>query len=96
VICKHKSEIDLLYRKLRAIPGVRKEPRRFQPGVLITNAHQVKGLEFTAVVVWNATEKNYSDAISDRNLLYVVVSRACDRLAILCYDTPSRYLKKYF
>ncbi len=96
VICKHKSEIEKLYQKIRTIPGVRKDPRKFQPGVLITNAHQVKGLEFTSVIVWNATKKNYNDTIGDRNLLYVVVSRACDRLAILCYDTPTQYLKKCF
>jgi DNA helicase IV len=96
VICKHKSEIDQLYRKLRAIPGVRKDPRRFQPGVLITNAHQVKGLEFTSVIVWNATQKSYNESKADRNLLYVVASRACDRLAVLCYDNPSQYIQKFF
>ena len=97
VICKFKNDIAKLYSYLRDIPGVRKETQRFQPGIFLTNAHQVKGLEFTSVLVWNASAKSYHvNNPIDRNLLYVVLSRACDRLSIFCHEQPTEYLKKFF
>lgn len=97
VICKYKNELDQLYRELRHLPGVRREPQKFQPGVLIINAHQIKGLEFTAVIVWNASARAYREGNEqDRNLLYVVLSRACDRLTVLSHAEPTPYLKDFF
>lgn len=97
VVCRQKNQVNYVYQALKMIPGTRIDPQRFQPGILVTNAHQVKGLEFTAVVAWNVSAKDYRAANDqDRNLLYVVLSRACDRLAVFCHETPSSYLKDFF
>jgi len=97
IICKHKGEVEQIYKQLRSIRGVRKEPQRFQPGILIINCHQVKGLEFTSVILWNASAKSYRlNSRTDRNLLYVSLSRACDRLAVLCHEPPTPYLADCF
>nr|MBF0223424.1 ATP-binding domain-containing protein [Desulfobulbaceae bacterium] len=97
VICRKKNQVNYVYQALKTIPGTRKEPQRFQPGILVTNAHQVKGLEYTAVVAWNVSAKDYrANNPQDRNLLYVVLSRACERLAILCHEEPSAYIRKFF
>ncbi len=97
VVCKFKGEVAKLYNYLRDIRGVRKETQSFQPGILLINAHQVKGLEFTAVLAWNVSAKSYRDNNhNDRNLLYVVLSRACDRLSVLCHEKPTSYLQDFF
>jgi DNA helicase IV len=94
VVCRQKNQVNYVYESLKMVPGVRKEPQRFQPGILVTNAHQVKGLEFTAVVAWNVSAQDYrANNDQDRNLLYVVLSRACDRLAVFCHEEPSPYIK---
>ena len=95
VVCRQKNQVNYVYEALKIVPGTRKEPQRFQPGILVTNAHQVKGLEFTAVVAWNVSAHDYrASNAQDRNLLYVVLSRACDRLAIFCHEEPSSYIKE--
>lgn len=97
VICKFKNETTQLYQKLRRLPGIRKETQKFQPGVLIINAHQVKGLEFTTVIAWNVSSLAYrANSETDKNLLYVVASRACDRLFVCTHETPSPYLERFF
>ena len=53
----------------------------FSPGVIVTNVHQVKGLEFRNVLIVEATEENYnSNSEEERNLLYVAITRAEVRL----------------
>jgi len=96
VVCRQKNQVNYVYEALKMVPGTRKEPQRFQPGILVTNAHQVKGLEFTAVVAWNVSAHDYrANNAQDRNLLYVVLSRACDRLAVFCHEEPSSYIKDW-
>lgn len=49
----------------------------FSPGVIITNAAQVKGLEFRNVLLVNPTTKQYNpDSDEEQRLLYVAVTRA--------------------
>ena len=54
----------------------------FEPGILVTNAHQVKGLEFSGVILWNPTQQAYPVTDLGKNLLYVAITRASDRLAV--------------
>jgi DNA helicase-2/ATP-dependent DNA helicase PcrA len=51
----------------------------FEPGVVVTNVHQVKGLEFDGVVLVEPG----SYAARDRNLLHVAITRAADRLWVV-------------
>jgi DNA helicase IV len=84
IICRFKHEAQTVYAALNELPGVRLQTAdlSFEPGILITNAHQVKGLEFSGVILWNPTQKSYPDTDPGKNLLYVAITRASDRLAI--------------
>lgn len=68
----------------------------FSPSIVIINAHQVKGLEFTNVILWNPSDTNYRNNDEDRNLLYVAISRACKRLGIIHWNKLSRCFGELF
>ncbi len=56
----------------------------FEPGVIVSNIHQVKGLEFDAVALIEPSEKFYPGKQSEsRNMLYVGVTRAEDDLLVI-------------
>jgi len=81
VICKKKTDIKAVHRVLAGVPGLHGEGEiSFDPGVLVVNAHQVKGVEFTNVILWNPSDTDYRQTVTDRNLLYVAVTRASKRL----------------
>ncbi|MES2642149.1 MAG: UvrD-helicase domain-containing protein [Myxococcota bacterium] len=84
VLAKGKTTADQWARRLdgAAVFGVRRAARAdfsFQPGVVVSNVHQVKGLEFDGVVLIEPAE--FSE--SDKQLLHVAITRAADRLWIV-------------
>ena len=84
VICKKKADIKPIHDALAGMPGLHGEGViTFEPGALVVNSHQVKGLEFTNVVLWNPCESDYRQTELDRNLLYVAITRACQRIDII-------------
>jgi len=84
VICKKKAEVNRIQAALKGVAGLHEEGAiTFEPGLLVVNAHQVKGLEFTNVVLWDPSESDYRQNELDRNLLYVAITRACKRIDLL-------------
>ncbi len=66
----------------------------FEPGVLVTNIHQVKGLEFDAVAIVDPDEDNYPHRKEEsRNLMYVAVTRAQDELLLIGQRPFSKVLQ---
>ncbi len=100
VICRLPKQAENLAAKLRAIgyPFVRwgyRENFDFSPGVVVTNVHQVKGLEFRNVLVVNPTENQYSARKEDeKNLLYVAATRAQVTLDFITRDNQTQLLPK--
>ncbi|MBT0665895.1 ATP-binding domain-containing protein [Geobacter pelophilus] len=84
VICKKKTDEKMLHKALHGIKGLH-EPGEltFEPGALVTIAHQVKGVEFANVILYDPNTKDFRKSALDRNLLYVCVTRACKRLDIV-------------
>lgn len=84
IICRFKHEALTVYAALKGLPGVRLQTAdlSFEPGILITNVHQVKGLEFSGVILWNPSPKSYPATELGKNLLYVSITRASERLAV--------------
>lgn len=88
LICRYpKQAIELKEDLDQLIPGgVRlglRDQFSFEPGVLATNVHQVKGLEFDGVCIVEPTEENYPQTRPEsRNMLYVAVTRAEDALML--------------
>lgn len=97
IICKNKADISIIHKGISADSGIKNiHPAGtiiFTPGVIVTNAHQVKGLEFTNVILWNPSINVYRYNEVDKNLLYVAISRACKKLAIIHWDALSKWFK---
>lgn len=84
VICKKKSDEKMLHAALAGISGLHQAGElTFEPGALVTIAHQVKGVEFANVILYDPNAKDFRKSALDRNLLYVCVTRACRRLDIV-------------
>lgn len=94
IVCKKKVDVKELHKALQGIPGLHKEGEMsFEPGVMVTNGHQVKGLEFTNVVLWDPAGTDYRQTAVDRNLLYVAITRACKRFDIVHWRTLAKGLE---
>ena len=61
---------------------IRTENQRLVPGTIIVPAYLAKGLEFDAVIMWNANAENYHEE-DERQLVYTICSRAMHELDIL-------------
>ena len=84
VICKKKSDEKMLHSALSGLNGLHQQGElTFEPGALVTIAHQVKGVEFANVILYDPNTKDFRTSDLDRNLLYVCVTRACKRLDIV-------------
>jgi len=84
VLAKAKSVADQWARRLEAagLDNVRRVARAdfsFQPGVVVSNVHQVKGLEFDGVLLVEPA----SFVEADRQLLHVAITRAAERLWVV-------------
>lgn len=95
VVCRYIADANQVFADLQrlGLKDLRRHARQdfsFQPGVVVTNAHQVKGLEFSAVMVINPTPQHYRDNRESRMLLHVVFTRAADNLWIVGHQ-PMAY-----
>jgi DNA helicase-2/ATP-dependent DNA helicase PcrA len=99
LVTRHRGAVAPLVAALsRALDGlcaVREGHNKefsFAPGLTVTNYRQVKGLEFDAVIVHEPTEDAYPADVQGRRDLYTVLTRARDRLVLVCVDPPSSLL----
>ncbi len=98
VICRLPAQAEHLTQVLRRmghsfVRWGHRDQFDFSPGVTVTNVHQVKGLEFRNVLIVNPTESQYrAESEEDRNLLYVAVTRAEQRLDVICVGKPTPLL----
>ena len=84
VICKKKADEKMLHKALTGINGLHAQGElTFEPGALVTIAHQVKGVEFANVILYDPNSSDFRKSALDHNLLYVCVTRACRRLDIV-------------
>ncbi|KRL00530.1 ATP-dependent DNA helicase [Liquorilactobacillus capillatus DSM 19910] len=85
IICKTLDECEKLLKALREddvkVTLIKTENQRLAAGTIIVPAFLAKGLEFDAVIMWNANDKNYA-LESERQLVYTICSRAMHRLNI--------------
>ena len=112
VICKTARESWAAFDAMKGIREfARLKPRlvkpdddKFRRGVLVIPSYLAKGLEFEAVVVYDASSGRYRSP-SDRRLLYAVCTRALHRLHVHCAGEltpfisevdPGLYVRKTF
>lgn len=86
VICKTAKQCEMLYSKLKkevsAIHVITSEDSRLNLGISIIPSYLAKGLEFDAVIIYDASKENYSREIQ-RKLMYTMCTRALHKLFIL-------------
>jgi DNA helicase II / ATP-dependent DNA helicase PcrA len=86
IICRWPKQAQALVDALRKLghSAVRlghRDQFDFSPGITVTNVHQVKGLEFRNVLMVEPSEEQYRHTSDEeRNLLYVGITRAEERL----------------
>ena len=83
IITKSLEETEELTANLQAqgqqVTAIKTENQRLVPGTIVVPAYLAKGLEFDAIIVWNANEANYHRE-DERQLVYTICSRAMHRL----------------
>lgn len=100
IIGKTLAECEELTNELKAngehVSLIKTENQRLVEGTLVIPAYLAKGLEFDAIIMWNANEHNYHDE-DERQLVYTICSRAMHRLDIFAegklsqlFDTVSK------
>lgn len=72
---------------------IRTENQRLVDGIIVVPSYLAKGLEFDAVVVWNANDHKYSSD-DERQLLYTIASRAMHALVITAVHQPTHLLDR--
>lgn len=95
VIASSSDSADTVYRGLSGIAGVRRVVGgrySFEPGIDVTDADEVKGLEWDYVVLPDVTARAYPVDDEARRKLHVAVTRAAHQLWVLSYDLRSRLL----
>jgi DNA helicase-2/ATP-dependent DNA helicase PcrA len=94
VICRKRERVALDEEQLAAaltavgypdtLRTAARDTFRFEPGVTLTSAHQVKGLEFDAVYLLDLRSGGgYGEGHDDRRLLYTVATRARTQLTLV-------------
>ena len=87
IICKDEKEVDKYYKSLKDTLEVSKLDEtslKYDGGICILPIALAKGLEFDAVIVNEASNKNYNkENILDMKLLYVALTRALHELEVI-------------
>lgn len=92
IIGKTLSDSEQIYQLLteQGIKAtlIRTENQRLVDGILVVPSYLAKGLEFDAVIVWDANEQKYRGD-GERQLLYTICSRAMHALTIISVGQAS-------
>ena len=101
LICRYPKQAMEIKEEMEAyLPGEVRLGHRdqfsFEPGILITNIHQVKGLEFDSVALVEPDEENYPKKREEsRNMIYVGITRTQDDLLLATIRPYSAVLTGY-
>lgn len=99
IVCKTARESWIAFNDLMQVKEMKSlkphligpEETRFRRGLLVIPSYLTKGLEFEAVVIYDAGRDRYSTP-GDRRVLYTACTRALHRLHIHCLGSPSAFI----
>ncbi|MBB6447420.1 RNA polymerase recycling motor HelD [Bacillus benzoevorans] len=94
IICKSAAESETAYealKKIKDIKLIKSNSTEYEQGVVIIPAYLAKGIEFDAVIIYDASEKVYGDE-NLRRLFYTACTRAMHYLRLYCVGEPSPLL----
>lgn len=97
VISRFPEQADAYYDGLfrGEVPKLRRIAEQdfpFKPGIDVTDARQVKGLEFDYVVLVEVNEGSYPSDDESRHLLHIGATRAASQLWVVTTGRPSSIL----
>lgn len=95
VITKTVAESKLAYQQLREEVSVRlidQETVSYEQGVVIIPAYLAKGVEFDAVIIYNASSEVYGRE-NDRKLFYTACTRAMHELDLYTIGKANIYIE---
>ncbi|PZD96251.1 helicase [Paenibacillus sambharensis] len=96
VICRTAEESSKAYSTLGSALSMRlvtKDTMQFERGITIIPAYLAKGVEFDAVLIYNASEQVYQHE-NERKLFYTACTRAMHELVLMSDGTPSRFVRE--
>ena len=96
IIAKEFDSAKKIYDVLRNLPKIRlvhDGDFEFRPGIEVTDASQVKGLEFDYVVIPDASFSVYHNKPEDRRLMHVAATRAIHQLWVISVVEPSSIIE---
>lgn len=98
IIAKEASTAQSVYQVLRDVPKIRLVQEGnfdFRPGIEVTDASQVKGLEFDYVIIPDANASSYINKPEDRRMMHVAATRAIHQLWVISPGEPSPLIKDW-
>jgi DNA helicase-2/ATP-dependent DNA helicase PcrA len=98
IICKTAKESLAAYQLLsEQIPLtlISKDTASYGTGILVIPSYLAKGVEFDAVIIFNASQKQYGRE-SERKLFYTACTRAMHQLEIFFMGERSKFLNDAF
>jgi DNA helicase-2/ATP-dependent DNA helicase PcrA len=97
VIARYAAQADVYFEGLgraevSALRRIRDQDFSFRPGVDVTDAAQVKGLEFDYVILVDVNASSYPDSVEARHLLHIGATRAAHQLWLIATSEPSQLI----
>ncbi|MDE5415582.1 RNA polymerase recycling motor HelD [Alkalihalobacterium chitinilyticum] len=95
IICKTAEETENVYEHLEESLPLRmitKQSTGYESGVLVIPSYLSKGVEFDAVIIYDASNRKYHEE-SERNLFYTACTRAMHSLDLFYKGELSRFLE---
>jgi DNA helicase-2/ATP-dependent DNA helicase PcrA len=97
ILCKTERETrrahELLSGRLPQLQLITKDTLHFAAGLMILPAYLAKGLEFDAVLIYNASQSVYADE-KERKLFYTACTRALHQLRLFYIGEKTGFLRK--
>jgi DNA helicase-2/ATP-dependent DNA helicase PcrA len=95
IICKSAAESTYAYEALGSVEEiklVKSSSIEYEQGVVVIPAYLAKGIEFDAVIIYDASAEVYGDE-SLRRLFYTACTRALHHLQLYSAGEPSPFLQ---
>lgn len=96
IICKSAAEssvaYDVLRDRIQNLKLVKKNTDEYEQGVIVIPAYLAKGIEFDAVIIYDASMEVYGEE-NLRRMFYTACTRAMHQLQIYSVGEPNQFLR---
>ncbi|KPL58862.1 RNA polymerase recycling motor HelD [Rossellomorea vietnamensis] len=95
VICKTAAESEMVFGSLNQVENLKlmkSVSLEYEQGVVVIPAYLAKGIEFDAVIIYDASDNTYGDE-SLRRLFYTACTRAMHQLQLYTIGKPTHFIE---